>query len=98
MEHVHIVLADDHPVVRQGLRTLLEQQPGWKVVAEAATGKDAIAKVRELKPDVAVLDISMASLNGLETARRIVESGSKTRILILTVHDSDTLRKCSTPA
>jgi DNA-binding NarL/FixJ family response regulator len=84
MEPLRIVLADDHAVVRQGLRSLLEEQPGWKDVAETATGKDAVAKVRELKPDVAILDISMPSINGLEAARQIVQSGSKTRILILT--------------
>lgn len=91
MESLRIVLADDHAVVRQGLRSLLEQQPGWTVVAEAATGKDAVTKVREFKPDVAILDISMPSLNGLEAARQIVEGGSKTRILILTIYDSDTM-------
>jgi DNA-binding NarL/FixJ family response regulator len=79
--------------VRQGLRSLLELQPGWKVVAETATGKDAVTKVRELNPDVAILDISMPSLNGLEAARQIVEGGSKTRILILTIHDSDAMIK-----
>jgi DNA-binding NarL/FixJ family response regulator len=93
MEPLRIVLADDHAVVRQGLRSLLEEQPGWKVVAETATGKDAVTKVRELKPDVAILDISMPSLNGLEAARQIVESGSRARILILTVHDSDAMIK-----
>jgi DNA-binding NarL/FixJ family response regulator len=93
MEPLRIVLADDHAVVRQGFRSLLEEQPGWKVVAETATGKDAVAKVRELKPDVAILDISMPSINGLEAARQIVQSGSKTRILILTVHDSDAMIK-----
>jgi DNA-binding NarL/FixJ family response regulator len=63
MESLRIVLADDHAVVRQGLRSLLEEQ-GWKVVAETATGKDAVTKVREFKTDIAILDISMPSLNG----------------------------------
>jgi DNA-binding NarL/FixJ family response regulator len=93
MESLRIVLADDHAIVRQGLRSLLEQQPGWKVVAEAVTGNEAVIKVGEFKPDVAILDISMPSLNGLEAARQIIESGSKTRILILTIHDSDTMIK-----
>jgi DNA-binding NarL/FixJ family response regulator len=93
MEPLRIVLADDHAIVRQGLRSLLEQQPGWKVVGEAVTGKEAVTKVREIRPDVAILDISMPSLNGLEAARQIVESGSKTRILILTIHDSDAMIK-----
>jgi DNA-binding NarL/FixJ family response regulator len=93
METLRIVLADDHAIVRQGLRSLLEQQPGWKIVAEAVTGNEAVIKVGEFKPDVAILDISMPSLNGLEAARRIIKSGSKTRILILTIHDSDTMIK-----
>jgi DNA-binding NarL/FixJ family response regulator len=91
VEPFQIVLADDHAVVRQGLRSLLEEQPGWKVVAEVATGTEAVKKVDELRPHVAILDISMPSLNGLEAARRIVESGSKTRILILTIYDSDAM-------
>ena len=90
---LRLVVADDHDIVRRGLRDLLEAHVGWKVVAEATTGTDAVKKVREIKPDVAILDISMPSLNGLEAARRIIESGSKTRILILTILDSDTLIK-----
>jgi DNA-binding NarL/FixJ family response regulator len=93
MATLRLVVADDHAVVRQGLRSLLEQQPGWKVVAEAATGKDAVIKVREFNPDVAIVDISMPSLNGLEAARQIIESGSKTRIVILTIYDSDAMIK-----
>ena len=81
---LRLVVADDHDIVRGGLRDLLEEHVGWKVVAEAATGTDAVTKVREFSPDVAILDISMPSLNGLEAARRIIQSGSKTRILILT--------------
>lgn len=88
---LRLVVADDHDIVRRGLRDLLEEHVGWKVVAEAATGTDAVTKVREFSPDVAILDISMPSLNGLEAARRIIQSGSKTRILILTLHDSDTM-------
>jgi DNA-binding NarL/FixJ family response regulator len=88
---LRLVVADDHDILRRGLRDLLEAHVGWKVVAEAATGTDAVKKVRELKPEVAILDISMPSLSGLEAARRIVESGSKTRILILTMYDSDPL-------
>ncbi len=91
MESLRLVVADDHDIVRRGLRDLLEAHVGWKVVAEAATGTDAVTKVREFSPDVAILDISMPSLNGLEATRRIIQSGSKTRILILTLHDSDTM-------
>ncbi len=91
MESLRLVVADDHDIVRRGLRDLLEAHVGWKVVAEATTGTDAVTKVREFSPDVAILDISMPSLNGLEATRRIIQSGSKTRILILTLHDSDTM-------
>ena len=85
------MVADDHDLVRRGLRDLLEQQVGWKVVAEAANGKEAVEKVLKTKPDVAVLDIQMPIVNGLEAAKQIAKSGSKTRILILTIHESDTL-------
>jgi DNA-binding NarL/FixJ family response regulator len=91
MEPLRLVVADDHDIVRRGLRDLLEQQVGWKVVAEAANGKEAIEKVLKTQPDVAVLDIQMPAVNGLEAARQIVKSGSKTRILILTMHESGTL-------
>ena len=88
---VRLLLADDHEIVRRGLRALLETEPGWEVVAEASDGRDAIEKTKQTKPDIAILDISMPSLNGLEAARQIVTSGSQTKVLILTVHDSDPL-------
>lgn len=88
---VRLLLADDHEIVRRGLRALLEAEPGWEVVAEAADGRDAIEKARETKPDVAILDISMPLLNGLEATRQIMNSVSQTKVLILTVHDSDPL-------
>jgi DNA-binding NarL/FixJ family response regulator len=91
MMGVRLLLADDHEIVRRGLRALLETEPGWEVVAEASDGRDAIEKTKQTKPDVAILDISMPSLNGLEAARQIVTSGSQTKVLILTVHDSDPL-------
>jgi DNA-binding NarL/FixJ family response regulator len=91
MEYLRLVLADDHEIVRRGLRDLLEQRVGWKVVAEAADGKEAVEKVLKTQPDVAILDVQMPIVNGLEATKRIVESGSKTRILILTIHDSDTM-------
>jgi DNA-binding NarL/FixJ family response regulator len=93
MELLRLMVADDHDIVRKGVRDLLEAHVGWTVVAEAATGTEAVTKVGEIKPDVAILDISMPTLNGLEAARQIIQSGSKTRILILTIYDSDTLIK-----
>jgi DNA-binding NarL/FixJ family response regulator len=91
MPKLELLVADDHDIVRRGLRDLLEKEPGWKVVAEAANGREAVEKTKELKPDVSILDISMPSLNGLEAARQIVASGSPTKVLILTVHHSDPL-------
>jgi DNA-binding NarL/FixJ family response regulator len=88
---VRLVVADDHEVVRKGLRAVLEGRPGWEVAAEAKDGKEAVQKVRELKPDVIVLDISMPLLNGLEATRQIIKEDPKARILILTMHESDPL-------
>ena len=91
MMGVRLLLADDHEIVRRGLRALLEAEAGWEVVAEASDGRDAIEKTKLMKPDVAILDISMPSLNGLEAARQIVTSAPQTKVLILTVHDTDPL-------
>ena len=88
---VRLLVADDHEIVRKGLRALLEAEPGWEVAAEAVNGKDAVEKAKQIKPDVAILDISMPLLNGLEAARQIVKSVERTKVLVLTVHDSDPL-------
>jgi DNA-binding NarL/FixJ family response regulator len=88
MKRVRILIADDHDVVRQGVRAVLEGQPGWVVCGEASTGREAVAKAIDLQPDVVVLDISMPELNGLEATRQIRRAVSA-RILILTVHESD---------
>jgi DNA-binding NarL/FixJ family response regulator len=91
MNAVRILIADDHTVVRAGLRALLESQAGWEVCGEASDGRDAVEKATKLKPDVAVLDIGMPLLNGVEAARRIHKSSPQTEILILTMHESDDL-------
>jgi DNA-binding NarL/FixJ family response regulator len=91
MGSLRLLVADDHEVFRAGVRSLLEVQPGWRVVAEAADGLEAVAKVAETRPDVALLDIGMPLLNGLEAARQIVQSGARTKILMLTVHDSEAM-------
>jgi DNA-binding NarL/FixJ family response regulator len=91
MGAVRLLVADDHEIVRRGLRALLEAQPGWEVAAEAADGRDAIEKAKLVNPDITILDISMPSLNGLEAARQIVKSVAQTKVLMLTVHDSDPL-------
>lgn len=86
---LRIFLADDHEIVRLGLRNLLERQPGWMVVGEAGDGKEAVRKVLETEPDITLLDIAMPSLNGFDAARQILRKGSTTKILILSVHDSE---------
>jgi DNA-binding NarL/FixJ family response regulator len=91
MNTLHLVIADDHEVVRKGLRALLEARPGWEVAGEAKDGKEAVQQVRDLKPDVIILDISMPLLNGLEATRQIIKENPKARILILTMHESDPL-------
>ncbi len=91
MRAVQILLADDHEVVRKGLRALLESQPGWKVIAEATDGREAVEKARDFHPDVAIVDIAMPSLNGLEATRQIVKKAPRTRVLVLTMHDTNQL-------
>jgi DNA-binding NarL/FixJ family response regulator len=84
-------VADDHHVVRAGLRTLLETKSGWQVCAEANNGREAVEKAAEFMPDVAVLDIGMPLLNGVEATRQIRKRSPKTEVLILTMHDSELL-------
>src|SRR5437870_11377480 len=88
---VRILVADDHQVVRTGLRALLESKTGWEVCAEASNGREAVEKAGQLKPDVAVLDIGMPLLNGVEATRQIRKLSPQTEILILTMHDSEQL-------
>ena len=85
---VRILLVDDHPIVRQGLRTLLEGRPGWEVVGEASDGVEAVEKVTSLNPDVVVLDVTMPRMNGLEACRVIRQKTSALEVLFVTQHDS----------
>lgn len=89
MPPLRILVADDHQVVRTGLRALLESKTGWQVCAEAANGREAVEKANECQPDVAVLDIGMPLLNGVEATRQIRKMSPNTEILILTMHDSE---------
>jgi DNA-binding NarL/FixJ family response regulator len=91
MKALRILIADDHDLMRRGVRTLLESRAGWEVCGEAVTGREAVTKAEELRPDVVVLDIGMPDLNGLEAARRIRTGSPDTEILILSVHYSDQL-------
>ena len=81
---VRILIADDHAVVRAGLRALLERQGNFRVVAEASTGEEAIDMAKELHPDVAVLDIRMPGMDGIEACRQIVSSVEGCRVIMLT--------------
>ena len=85
---IRILLVDDHPVVRHGLRALLGLQPDWEVIDEAEDGSEAVDKVQRLNPDVVLLDISMPKMSGLEACRLIRETAPQCEILILTQHDS----------
>jgi len=90
---VRILIADDHPVVRRGLRTLLETKRGWEICAEVGNGREAVARTRRLKPDVAILDIGMPGLNGVEATRQIRKVSPRTEILILSAHGSEKLAR-----
>ncbi len=85
---VRILIADDHDIVRRGLRSLLETRRDWIICGEATTGKETVEKARRLKPDVVVLDVNMPDLKGAETARLIREAVPKTEVLILTMDES----------
>src|SRR3984893_5935311 len=91
MKPLRILIADDHDLMRRGVKALLQSHPGWEACGEAKTGRDAVAKADELKPDILVLDISMPDLNGVEAARRVRKASPNTEILILSMHYSDQL-------
>ena len=86
-----ILIADDHDVVRSGLRKILEAQPNLAVVAEAADGKEAVFKAIETRPDVAVLDYSLPRISGSEATRQIRAQCPRTEVLIFTMHDNETV-------
>jgi len=88
-EKIRVLLADDHAVVRQGIRRFLEEADDIEVVAEAANGREALERIREHRPDVAVVDIRMPEMSGVEVTRRIRERYPQTRVLILTAYDDD---------
>ena len=91
MTALRVLIADDHSVVRAGLRSLLESHQGWEVCAEAADGREAAYQAAKHKPHVAVLDIGMPLLNGVDATRRIRKSSPDTEVLILTMHESEDL-------
>jgi len=89
MTRTRILIADDFPLFRKGVREFLETQPGYEVVGEAATGREALVKAEHLKPHVVILDISMPELNGLEATREILQAVPETEVLVLTLHESE---------
>jgi len=86
---LRILVADDHELVRRGIRGLLRAQRGWRVIGEATNGREAVEKTSKLKPDVAIVDISMPDLDGLQATRQIREVAPRTSVVVLTMHESD---------
>jgi DNA-binding NarL/FixJ family response regulator len=84
--NIRVILADDHVIMREGLRRLLESQPGIEVVAEVGDGRNAVKKAKELRPDVVIIDIGMPDLNGIEAARQIMSSIPRVKIIGLSMH------------
>jgi DNA-binding NarL/FixJ family response regulator len=89
MTHTRILIADDHEIVRSGLRRILQAQPQWEVVAEAGDGREAVVKSLATKPNVVVIDYSMPLLNGVEATRQICEQLPRTQVLMFTMHDQE---------
>jgi two-component system, NarL family, response regulator NreC len=89
MSLVRIIIADDHPFMRTGLRHVLEEHPEFRIVGEAADGREAVQMVVDAKPDVAILDVAMPNLNGIEAARQISESAPQVAIIVLSMHSDE---------
>jgi len=88
---IRILLADDHNVVRKGLRGILEDYDGWHVCGEAANGREAVELALLLKPDIIVMDLAMPEMNGIEATKEVKKLLPKTEVVILTMHDSEEL-------
>lgn len=89
MVSIRILLADDHTILRKGLRLLLEREPGFGVVGEASNGKEVVDAVSRHSPDVVIMDIAMPMMNGIEATKRIAEAYPKTAVVILSVHSDE---------
>src|SRR6202047_2596588 len=89
MKKLRILVADDHELVRHGIRGLLRARRGWRVIGEATNGQEAVEKTNKLKPDVAILDVSMPDSDGLQATRQIRDASPNTKVVVLTMHESD---------
>ncbi|HOR85397.1 MAG TPA: response regulator transcription factor [Bacillota bacterium] len=87
MNKIRIIIADDHSIVREGLKQLLELEEDFEVVGQASNGAETIERVKELKPDVLLLDINMPTMNGIKALKKLKEEGIDTRVVILTIHE-----------
>jgi DNA-binding NarL/FixJ family response regulator len=95
---IRIVIADDHEIFRRGLRSLLESREDWQVCGEAVDGQEAVDRVRELKPDVVVLDVTMPRMNGLEAAREIRRQVPDSKVVILSQHEPGLMKQSALAA
>ena len=93
MSPLRILIADDHEVMREGVRVLIEREPGWQVCATAANGMEAVALARKAKPDVVVLDMAMPELDGLEALRQIKRASPNTEVVVFSAHHSEDVIK-----
>lgn len=91
MGALRLLVADGNEIVRKGLCALVRQQPGWELAAEARDGREAVAMAKQIKPDVAIMDTGMRVLNGLDATRHIAKSGLPTKVLLLSLHDTELL-------
>lgn len=91
MSPLRIFLADDHDVVRRGLKSLLEGQPGWQIVGEAVNGRQAVKEAKRLRPDIVILDLGMPELNGVDATRQILRALPHAEVLVVTMHESEVL-------
>jgi two-component system response regulator NreC len=89
MSKIRVLIADDHVIVREGIRALVEAQPDIEVVGEATNGEEAVIKAKEIQPDIVLMDITMPVMNGLEATKQIRQQSPEVRILVLTMHESD---------
>ena len=93
MTSMHIIIVDDHAVVRRGVRALVESHPGWEVVGEATTGREAVDLAKRMQPDIVIMDLSLPELNGLDATRLILGESPHSEVLVLTMHHSEELAR-----